>query len=108
MYGKLKYYEVNSSEMDCDYVSCNTRHFSGRLICSCSLKDYRQIMKEDRLKIMEEVRKESLEFWRKQMEFAQQKHLENFEIVGECSECGKDKLFGMQCINPETGKCDFK
>jgi hypothetical protein len=39
-------------------------------------------MKEDRLKRMEEVRKESLEFWRKQMEFAQQKHLDNFEIGG--------------------------
>ncbi|GAG14771.1 unnamed protein product [marine sediment metagenome] len=64
-------------------------------------------MKYDRLKRMEEVRKESLEFWRKDMDFAQQKNLENFTLVGKCSDCGKDKLFEIQCINPLTGKCDL-
>ena len=28
--------------------------------------------------------------------------------VSRCSVCGIPKLYGIQCINPETGKCDFK
>ena len=31
-------------------------------------------------------------------------HVKDSKFI--CS-CGKTKVFGIQCINPETGKCDL-